>query len=608
MSRSLYTQGQFITPKNLFFGETLLYDSFSALFERMISQFGILLTRQAGGTYSNNALVSDNAGTSIDIQAFEAIIKDADGIVKQVKETGIVNIDMSNILTYPNNTYNILLQKKTIYTESGTITFTYGSNQVVGVGTFFTKNLDKFMNLIIDSSISGNNNKYAVLSVEDDTHLTLQQIFTGTTEGSLQYAVGGRFPDAAYVPATIADYRIYQYDSYEIVITTNAPATGQYRIATVVKAGGVLTTVTDKRTADGNYVKFSPTDISGAQISSGTVEVARLPVANGATSAGIVSITTQIFSGDKHFLDLVTTEVAGAVGTRVRGFGVHGDGWYPFFTIGDPVANKMWDIGYDNSFKLYFATNNGAVQTDLVIFSASDVTIKKPLHLGSPSAVNGEIVFYNDTSNYTTTLSTSVAPSDLSIALPAISGTIALIGASQDFLVNDLVATSVTTITLVATNFNLVTVNVGVASTNNGSLVIFNNLNAFKTTIVSSTTVSDKVITFPDLTGNVVVSFSYFGVQVARNQSFQGTDLLIAGIAGSLTDGELVMYKGGETVPTNIKTSATGSNKVITFPNLTGTVVVASAVNVVSPTAPNRTLTIDIGGTAYYIAAKTTND
>lgn len=32
------------------------------------------------------------------------------------------------------------------------------------------------------------------------------------------------------------------------------------------------------------------------------------------------------------------------------------------------------------------------------------------------------------------------------------------------------------------------------------------------------------------------------------------------------------------------------------------------AVNVVSPTAPNRTISIDIAGTTYYIAAKTTND
>lgn len=39
-----------------------------------------------------------------------------------------------------------------------------------------------------------------------------------------------------------------------------------------------------------------------------------------------------------------------------------------------------------------------------------------------------------------------------------------------------------------------------------------------------------------------------------------------------------------------------------------GKVLATSSVNSVSPTSPNRTLTVDIGGTTYYIAAKTTND
>lgn len=37
-------------------------------------------------------------------------------------------------------------------------------------------------------------------------------------------------------------------------------------------------------------------------------------------------------------------------------------------------------------------------------------------------------------------------------------------------------------------------------------------------------------------------------------------------------------------------------------------IICASAVNVVSPTAPNRTITINIDGTTYYLHAKTTND
>jgi len=39
-----------------------------------------------------------------------------------------------------------------------------------------------------------------------------------------------------------------------------------------------------------------------------------------------------------------------------------------------------------------------------------------------------------------------------------------------------------------------------------------------------------------------------------------------------------------------------------------GSDITVTAVNSVSPTAPNRTITISYGGTTYYVAAKTTND
>jgi hypothetical protein len=40
----------------------------------------------------------------------------------------------------------------------------------------------------------------------------------------------------------------------------------------------------------------------------------------------------------------------------------------------------------------------------------------------------------------------------------------------------------------------------------------------------------------------------------------------------------------------------------------TGALAIGNTVNTVSPTSPNRTVTIVIGGTTYYLAAKTTND
>lgn len=54
--------------------------------------------------------------------------------------------------------------------------------------------------------------------------------------------------------------------------------------------------------------------------------------------------------------------------------------------------------------------------------------------------------------------------------------------------------------------------------------------------------------------------------------------------------------------------SVTGKLKSIDAAGLAGHVLSASALNVVAPTAPNRTLTVDVNGTTLYLAAKTTND
>lgn len=71
---------------------------------------------------------------------------------------------------------------------------------------------------------------------------------------------------------------------------------------------------------------------------------------------------------------------------------------------------------------------------------------------------------------------------------------------------------------------------------------------------------------------------------------FNGTDP-----AGALTNGVSLF-------------SSSGKLKSADAAGTIGHVLAVSAVNTVSPTAQNRTLTVDIGGTTYYITAKTTND
>ena len=66
----------------------------------------------------------------------------------------------------------------------------------------------------------------------------------------------------------------------------------------------------------------------------------------------------------------------------------------------------------------------------------------------------------------------------------------------------------------------------------------------------------------------------------------------------------LKFYVGG---PERMAVSSTGL-AVTGALSSTGALAIGNTVNTVSPTSPNRTVTIVIGGTTYYLAAKTTND
>lgn len=81
-------------------------------------------------------------------------------------------------------------------------------------------------------------------------------------------------------------------------------------------------------------------------------------------------------------------------------------------------------------------------------------------------------------------------------------------------------------------------------------------------------------------------------------------------VAGSTTVAPLIFTSGtNKTTPTNGSMEYNGTNFFATRAGaVRENIVCASAVNIVSPTSPNRTITVNIDGTTYYIAAKTTND
>jgi len=102
---------------------------------------------------------------------------------------------------------------------------------------------------------------------------------------------------------------------------------------------------------------------------------------------------------------------------------------------------------------------------------------------------------------------------------------------------------------------------------------------------------------------------------------------LALGNTGTASNSLIEMLAGGTRISRNVadalsaltvkQTNASSTGNIIDGVNSAGTVFsvsqsgaisVGNTVNSVSPTSPNRTVTIVIGGTTYYLAAKTTND
>jgi hypothetical protein len=102
-------------------------------------------------------------------------------------------------------------------------------------------------------------------------------------------------------------------------------------------------------------------------------------------------------------------------------------------------------------------------------------------------------------------------------------------------------------------------------------------------------------------------SASWAGLHI--NPTISGTSsgaaygLLLASKTNTLTGGTVKLASFGTTTTDGF----TGYSEKFAV-DINGAVSVGNTVNSVSPTSPNRTITIMIGGATYYLAAKTTND
>jgi hypothetical protein len=113
-------------------------------------------------------------------------------------------------------------------------------------------------------------------------------------------------------------------------------------------------------------------------------------------------------------------------------------------------------------------------------------------------------------------------------------------------------------------------------------------------------------------TGSVNMFGRLFGLNVSNETRIYG------GSAGVGLYDNVGTGKWGGTNYTTTTFGVVGSPSVISISSTglavtgalssTGALAIGNTVNTVSPTSPNRTVTIVIGGTTYYLAAKTTND
>jgi hypothetical protein len=136
------------------------------------------------------------------------------------------------------------------------------------------------------------------------------------------------------------------------------------------------------------------------------------------------------------------------------------------------------------------------------------------------------------------------------------------------------------------------------------------------TTAINQTGGSNGSITYLDINPAIiaVVGIEY-GLLVRRGITSLGAGATPANALAVIGAGTTILAPLKFTSGTNLTTAVAGCMEydgTNLFFTRTGTtregVITESAVNVVSPTAQNRTITVNIGGTTYFLTAKTTND
>jgi hypothetical protein len=200
----------------------------------LIKTYGLIIQQTDTNVFATDWKVLSVSSNIVSVNTGYALVIKSDGKLAYIYNSAVQQVAIPST----DGTYKLLLAYTTKNTEIGTVALSNGSAAVLGTGTEFTKLFGPNRRLIV------NDIPYTVLSVTDDTHLTLETPYSGGSLTLQPFKVGGWFPT---YPAGIPDNYIYEYDSLQFVLRTGTKTNMEYWLAEVVVTGGVITAITDKR-------------------------------------------------------------------------------------------------------------------------------------------------------------------------------------------------------------------------------------------------------------------------------------------------------------------------------------------------------------------------
>lgn len=406
--------------------------------------------------------------------------------------------------------------------------------------------------------------------------LTLGGSYTinGTDGSTLNISTGGTLGTAAFTAASA-------YQPLDSDLTAIAALTTTGIIARTAADTYSARTITGTA---GNVTVTNGDGVSGAPTLS-------LPTAltsiNSATAAASTDLTLTAGSGNQN------------VALTPTGTGsVLANGAYPQLTLGNATVAGAISLrrGTSGTASGFFGWLTAANDTTLLLSNTSG---SGEIRLNSSSG-QGFITFYTTTSGGTNAEASRITKDGNLL----IGGTTDITGSGGLKVFGTTASTSTTTGTLVCAG------GVGIAGALYGTTASFNNAVNIGSSVNGVTLTVNGVLKVQHNGTTEAALYLYDGSGSGRrnwglftSQSVEGDlKLKVSSASDIVPDTDVLNFlsTGAATFSSSITTAAPSGGTAAAWK--LGTV--AS----VSPTSPNRTIELDVGGTRYFIAAKTTND